>query len=167
MSALWCIIMTAFNKAWDVLKGTYEEEEADMKRLRAVRDALQRGPPYGNQTGQPEKWPRTPNDPPNPYDSHGPIPRPPNPNSPNPDQHKRPYNPAQVTTATCPKCGNQYDAGMDMATGKPKECPCERYGGSGEAPNPYKPPGAPPTPFQPNTMQGIDRLPSDWEPQPQ
>jgi len=172
--------MTAFDKAWDVLKGTDEEEEADMRRLQAIRDALQRGPPYGNQGGQPEKQPEKQPykpypTPPNPYrDKSQPNPFDPyrkNPSKPGGDPwtppggppNKPPYKPPNPyggdDWATCPDCGQRYKTGMDMVTGKPKQCPC-KDGGAGVAPNPYgPPPGAPPAPFQ---RQSIG-FPKDWQ----
>ncbi len=166
--------MSAFNKAWDVLKGTYEEEEADMRRSQAIRDALQRGPPYGNQGGQPEKQPYKPYPtPPNPYrDKNQPNPFDPYKNPPPKDgrqpwtppgdpPNKPPYNPypGGDDWAKCPDCGQSYKKEIDMATGKPKQCPC-KDGGAGVAPNPYgPPPGAPPAPFQPHSIG----FPKDWQ----
>lgn len=142
--------MKAFDEAWNVLKmGTYEEEEEDMRRLRAIREALKRGPPYGNQTGKPEPFQQRA---PAPYDN--PYRNPPTPNDP-----KRPYGGSPPDDMiTCQKCGYKYKRQM---TGMPSQCPrCDMTGNAGTTPNPYgPPPGAPTPPFQPKTID----FPEDFQ----
>jgi len=168
--------MTAFDKAWNVLKmGTYEEEERDMGHMPG------RIWPENGQGKKltPEEWDEIlrryggDKNQPNPYDPYKSYPPPkpyrdknhPGPYDPyrNPPPNKPPYEPPNPyggdDWATCPDCGQRYKTGMDMVTGKPKQCPC-KDGGTGVAPNPYvPPPGAPPAPFQ---RQSIG-FPKDWQ----
>ena len=158
--------MTAFDKAWNVLKmGTYEEEERDMghmpgrqgKKLTPEEwdEILRR---YGGDKNHPGPY-----DPPyDPYRNHPPKAQQPW-TPPGGPPNKPPYKPPNPyggdDWATCPDCGQRYKTGMDMVTGKPKQCPC-KDGGAGVAPNPYgPPPGAPPAPFQ---RQSIG-FPKDWQ----
>tara|TARA_R100000152_G_C6714467_1_gene141496 strand:- start:312 stop:896 length:585 start_codon:yes stop_codon:yes gene_type:complete len=137
-------------------------DRADMNRPPPMKD-FETPSPYDRSYPTPPNPYRDKNQP-NPFDPYKKKPTPGGqppwtpPGGPNKPPYK-PYPGGDDDWVTCPDCGQKYKKGWDMATGMPKRCPCKDGDGSA-TPNPYgPPPGAPPSPFQPNTIG----FPKDWQ----